>query len=173
MAESIVKRSLPSDALLARYLKPGYYTDCYTVDVPLAVSQRDYIAAFYTTWLFKLERAILKYVVSKPSSDEDAEHLAEASRNSFAAWTVEDRSESQLLMCDFRGRTRSWLQTTVSPERKYDTRLFFGSAVVPNTTSNGDPKPQMPGFGILLGFHKLYSRALLHSARSRLIRQRT
>ena len=52
----------------------------------------------------------------------------------FAAWHVENRSENEILMCDFRGRTRSWLMvapvSTVSDAR---TRLYFGSAVVPRT----------------------------------------
>jgi hypothetical protein len=50
------------------------------------------------------------------------------------------------------------------------TQLFFGSAVVPpRSSSNG--RRMGPLFEVLLGFHKLYSHALLWSARARLSRQ--
>lgn len=143
----------------------GAYTDCYCIYSDEPVSQRDFVVAFYTTWLFKVERVILKWLASKPSSDEDARRLADDQQAAFAAWTVEARSENQLLMCDFRSRTRSWFMTEADGD---GTRLYFGSAVVPIAKS-GSNEPEMgKGFSLLLGFHKLYSRALLSTARSRL-----
>ena len=161
------KQTLPDHALLQTYRKSGAYTDCYCTTIGHNVSQSDYVFAFYTTWLFKLERIILK-LVSRPSTDDDARRLADSQQDSFAAWTVEVQNDNQLLMCDFRGRTRSWLMT----EREGDgTRLYFGSAVVQVATSDAG-KPELgSGFNALLGFHKLYSRALLSAARSRLMRQ--
>jgi hypothetical protein len=48
------------------------------------------------------------------------------------------------------------------------TRLFFGLAVVPaKNVKTGTPTIGL-GFSALLGFHKIYSKALLHAAKSRL-----
>jgi hypothetical protein len=129
------------------------------------------VEVFYTGSLFKLERLLLAWLVSKPSTDAQARELARGALSVFSAWTVEDRGIDQLLMCDLAGRTRSWLM--VEPLRSGSstaTRLYFGSAVVPAR----DKTSGKPGLGLLfqslLGFHKLYSRALLHAARTRLTR---
>lgn len=162
---TVYKAELPENALLQRYRISGAYTDCYCIYSDQPVSQQDFVVAFYTTWLFKVERIILKWLASKPSSDEDARRLADDQQAAFAAWIVEARSENQLLMCDFRSRTRSWFMTEPDGD---GTRLYFGSAVVPITTSSEDEPKMGAGFSLLLGFHKLYSRALLSAARSRL-----
>lgn len=166
---SIESCDLPDGALLGRYAINGGYTDCYATDVSAAVSQAQYVSAFYTTPLFKLERVILKVALSMPSTDSQAEQLAEGAINAFAAWRVEDRTENQLLLTDFRGRTRSWLMVApITVEGGVRTRLYFGSAVVP-VKNAGNGKPAMGlGFRLLLGFHKLYSVALLRAARARL-----
>ncbi|HWT14166.1 MAG TPA: hypothetical protein VN581_00160 [Patescibacteria group bacterium] len=167
MAERSIRRTeLPAHAMLRRYLHDGHYADCYVVEVPMAVSQAEFVEAFYTTPLFKLERAILAAVVRKPSTDADARALAHGECEAFAAWTVENRSDTQLLLADFMGRTRSWLMA--EPTGIGGTRLHFGSAVVPKR--DRDTVRQRPGggFGLMLGLHKLYSRALLASARHRL-----
>ncbi len=163
---SIQSPPLPDNALLAAYSRDGGYTDCYSVDVPGTISQEQYVAAFYTTAVFKLERLILRLAVSKPSTDTQARQLAAGSINHFAAWRVEQRNDNQLLMCDFVGRTRSWLMTLPLPaQHGGGTRLYFGSAVVP-------ARAGASGLGFtftaLLGFHKLYSQTLLHAARKRL-----
>ncbi len=159
-------QALPEHALLARYSGDGGYTDCYATDLPGHFSQAEYVAAFYTTWLFKLERAILKWLVAKPSTDQQAEELARGGRASFAAWTVEASAPNQLLLCDFLGNTRSWLM--VEPRHEGGvTRLYFGSAVVARNGRGGQRKPDLR-FRALLGFHQRYSRALLAAARARL-----
>ncbi len=162
---TVRKLELPEHALLQRYHLSGAYTDCYCIDSNKQVSQRDYVIAFYTTWLFRIERIILKWLASKPSSDDDARGLADSEQEAFAAWTTEARSENQLLMCDFRSRTRSWFMTEPVGD---GTRLYFGSAVVPTAMSSANEPELEKGFSLLLGFHKLYSRALLSAARSRL-----
>ena len=88
------------------------------------------MASFYTTWLFKLERFILRRLVNKPSTDAEAFELARGERASFAAWSVEARVTDQIVMCDFLGRTRSWFMVEAIEGGKA-TRLYFGSAVVP------------------------------------------
>ena len=50
--------SLPADALLARYAGAGY-VDCYTAEVRRDVSHAEYVEAFYTGSVFKLERYLL------------------------------------------------------------------------------------------------------------------
>lgn len=158
---------LPTSSFLLSAQATGSFADCYVTEVDGAVSQAAFIDAFYTSRLFKVERAILRWLVAKPSTDAQARQLATGTATTFAAWRVEDRSPYQLLLADFTDRTRSWLmvepvgQSTPSPR----TRLYFGSGV--------GPRPQGPhGMGLvfhaLLGFHKLYSRLLLVAARSRL-----
>ena len=77
--------------------------------MPGEISLQEYVQAFYKSWLFRLERLILRWAVKKPSSDVDVDRLARGEAQVFAAWTVEDREQNQLLLCDFRGTTRSWL----------------------------------------------------------------
>jgi hypothetical protein len=73
--------------------------------------------------------------------------------------------DDQLLLCDFQGRTRSWLMSAPdSTGPSPATTLNFGSAVVPQKPHG----PMGPAFRALLGFHHLYSRALLRSAVMRL-----
>ena len=164
---AISTRPLPEHALLARYAGQGGYTDCYATELPGQISHAEFVAAFYTTWLFKLERAILKWLAARPSTDVEAEQLARGGRSSFAAWTVEANAPNQLLLCDFLGNTRSWFMV----EPLHDggvTRLYFGSAVVPRARrGHGAPRLGLR-FRALLGFHRRYSRALLAAARARL-----
>jgi hypothetical protein len=171
---------LPADALLRRYREQGAYTDCFAIDVPGQVSHAQFVEAFYTTAVFKLERLLLALFVSRPSNDAQAGELAGGQREQFAAWSVEARAPGQLLMCDFAGSTRSWLMAVpvsgldpadgahaangagngLDPGRGPATHLYFGSAVVRSR--------QGGAFHALLGFHKLYSRILLRAAASRL-----
>lgn len=119
---------LPADALSARYRsEDGHYTDCFATDVQGEVSLAEFVEAFYTARLFRCERVILKYFAKRPSTDAEARAVAQGTAKSFAAWTVEDRTDTQLLMCDMHEATRSWFK--VEPAGG-STRLFFGSAVV-------------------------------------------
>ncbi len=167
---------IPNDALLSSYYsapdsdRTQAYTDCYTCGIEQAVTLADFAFAFYCTPIFRLERFILKYLVSKPSTDQQARQLADGLIESFAAWQVEKRTEHQLLMCDFQGRTRSWFMVKPDSINPANTALWFGSAVVPRM-NHTTGKPEMGGgFNILLGFHKLYSVILLNSARQRLLK---
>ncbi len=165
----IQSSELPPNTLLQKYQLEGAKTDCYFIDLPKQVSHCEYVQAFYTTKLFKVERHILAMCVRKPSSDEQAKNLAHGKESHFAAWSVEQQTQNQLLLCDFLGKTRSWLMS-VTDKNSEATRLYFGSAVVAKQKStNGEAK-----FGVLfqaLGlFHHLYSKALLKAAYSRLLR---
>ena len=162
---SITAAEIPHASFLDTLRVGGAYADCYVTDVAGSVSQAQYVEAFYTTALFKLERLILKVAISKPSTDDDARKLASGERDTFAAWHVEQRSPSELLVA--AGRTRSWLMAAPGGS---GTRLFFGSAIMPAIDTTTGKGSLGFAFHSLLGFHKLYSRALLRAAQSNLER---
>jgi len=170
---AIRRCELPQGALLGKYQREGAYTDCYVTEIPRRVSHAEYVAAFYTTALFKVERRLLAWLIAKPSSDAQVSQLASGAVNSFAAWNVEARSVDELLLSDFQGRTRSWLMAIpVASGSSEGTRLYFGSAVLPVVDASTGNRTRGIASRMLLGFHKLYSRALLFSAKSRLARLR-
>lgn len=162
---------LPQDALLNRYAQDGSFTDCYYLELPQSVSMQDYIAAFYSSRLFRIERALLSLLPGKYANDSHAKELALGRTTQFSAWQVEDRTATQLLLRDFLGRTRSWLM--VEPLQNAGapaTRLYFGSAAVAKSRSAAGKPTFGFLFNALTGFHHLYSKALLRSAQSRLAR---
>lgn len=161
---SVVAEPASADTLLAIYTGEGGYTDGYRIDVAGDIDLQRFVAAFYTTPLFRLERFVLT-LIGKPSTDAQVAALARGETDAFAAWTVEGRRADELLMCDFQNRTRSWFQTQPAPDG--GTRLRFGSAVVPVRGADGR-KRMSAVFRALLGFHRLYSVALLAAAARRL-----
>lgn len=162
----ILTCGLPPQAALARHRAAGAYVDCYVAQVPRTVPHAEFVAAFYTTWVFRIERWLLARMAARPSTDADALRLARGEADRFAAWSVEARGEGQLLLADFTGRTRSWLMTEALADG--GTRLYFGSAVVPVIDRRTGRPALGPVFRALLGFHKLYSRLLLRAACRRL-----
>ena len=168
---SIRPGELPAHALLARYRDIGGFTDCWIADLPGPVTHADYVEAFYSTTLFGIERRLLAWFASKPSTVADARRLADARSDTFAAWTVEARAADQLLLCDFTRRTRSWLMVEPLADG-VGTRLYFGSAVVPRRAATGVGGSMGAAFHALSGFHAVYSRALLGAARTRLMKAR-
>ena len=156
---------LPPHTLLSKYADAGAYTDCFIAEIARPVSHAEFVEAFYTSPAFRLERFVLGLFLSKPFSNAQARQLAAGELSTVSAWRVEGRTTNELLMCDFLGRTRSWLMVSTTSEQS--TSLYFGSAVVQGKGMG------RPGVGIvskaLLGFHKLYSRALLGSGRRRLL----
>jgi hypothetical protein len=159
---SIENCPLPPQALLARYAHDGAYTDCFATEIAGHIDLARYVQAFYTTPLFRTERLILRLAIRAASTDEQARQVARGAIERFAAWRVEDRAPNQLLMCDIHGSTRSWFMIEpVGEDSSPHTRLYFGSAVVAAAL-------RRPLFRLLLGFHVLYSKALLRSARKRL-----
>jgi len=157
---NIQKYAVPPDSLLETYSSNGY-ADCYRTEIHGHISLAQFIAVFYTTSLFKLERFILTHVANKPSTDTQAQDLADDKANQFAAWTVEKRNDHEILMCDMLGRTRSWLMVQHAKEH---SMLYFGSAVVPGKSKSGKSSLGFI-FVALLGFHKIYSILLLSSAK--------
>ena len=163
--------ALPEEAFLSKYARAGAYTDCFTAEIAKPVSHAAYVEAFYTCRLFKVERFFLTWLVFKPSTDAQARDLASGVSSTFAVWRVEERGANQLLVRDFLGQTRSWLMIGPSSNGGAGyTRLYFGTAVMPVRDKVSGQKRMSFAFKSLLPFHKLYSRALLYAARSRLTR---
>lgn len=154
--------SLPPGALLHAYAAADAYTDCFAVKLGRPVSLADFMLAFYTTPVFRIERWLLGHLARFPSTDIEARQLAQGHLSRFAAWQVEAREPNQAVLA--AGRTRSWLMVMPGEERPGSTTtLFFGSAVV-SRRHGGLGWP----FTALLGLHKLYSRILLAAAARRL-----
>ena len=167
---SIQKSLVPANTLLDKYSIDGGYADCYSTEIPRQVSFSEFVYFFYTTDLFKLERLILRWTASKPSTDPQARQLADGIRTTFAAWHVENRNETELLMCDFQGQTRSWMM--VVPVRSVQTRLYFGSAIVPNRNTKTGALSIGFVYQASLGFHRIYSILLLYFAKLRIMSQK-
>ena len=165
---SVVRDPVPDEALLkthrggARPERWGNYGDCFYVIVDRSVSLAEFVFAFYTSPVFRLERWVLRAFIGIPSSDSGARALADGSAASFAAWYVGKRTATQLLMCDRYERTRSWFR--VLPLDGGRTLLQFGSAIAATRTSQTEVW-SISKAPILLRFHVLYSQMLLHSAK--------
>ena len=164
---SICRCSLPPDAFLQRYAGNDGYADCFRIDVPENIGLGRYVEAFYTTWLFKAERAILS-LAGHPSTDAEAAVAAQGDASRFAAWHVEARADDQLLMCDVTGRTRSWFK--VAPNKNGSTTLYFGSAVTAVKTGDVGRKSMGLAFQVMMPVHILFSRGLLSATRRKIAR---
>jgi hypothetical protein len=166
---SIARETVPEDALLKTYrggVHPerwGRYGDCFSVTVDRAANLADFVFAFYTSPLFRIERLMLRVLIHAPSSDSEARRLADGSAAAFAAWYVGERTGTQLLMCDRYERTRSWFR--VVPLGGGRTLLQFGSAVAARRDARTGAAALSGRFRLLLGFHVVYSQALLHAAK--------
>lgn len=157
---------VPPASLLGRLAaERGAFADAYALSLPRRITLADFVEAFYTTRLFKLERWLIART-GRPSSDADVQALAHGHGQRMAAWTVQARTEDELLMHEDSGATRSWFRLEVGEGG--GSRLYFGSAVVPRRRGPGG-EPRFGGlFHALLGFHRIYSRALLRAAARRL-----
>ncbi|MEM6939153.1 MAG: hypothetical protein AAF943_03575 [Pseudomonadota bacterium] len=153
---------VPRDAQLSRYVaQEGCYTDCYEVMHPLQTDLPRFITAFYTTWLFRLERSVLAALLRHRITDAQVAALADGSTQ-FAAWEVEARDQGQILLRDISDQTRSWL--AVAPKEGGVTRLLFGSALL---ARNGRLPPLAR---VSIPAHRVYAKALLRLAERKLRR---
>jgi len=167
----IVETEVPHNALSAQYEKQGAFVDCYYIDIRKEVTLESYLRAFYTTSLFKTERAILSIATFKPAFDTQAVELALGTAENYSVWTVETRLSNQIMLREFTGRTRSWLMVhKPSGNEATLTRLFFGSVVMPKKVSESGKSAFGLLFHVLGGFHKIYSRALLRAAYKKLLK---
>jgi len=161
----ITDTPVPPASLLGRLAQArGAFADAYTLQLPRAVSLAEFVEAFYTTRLFKIERALIG-LAGKPSSDAMARAVARGEGERLAVWTIEARAPDELLMHEDSGATRSWFRAEAGAA---GTTLWFGSAVVPRRREPGGEPRMSWVFHALLGFHRWYSRALLKAAARRL-----
>jgi hypothetical protein len=156
----------PAGSLLAAYTARGRYTDCFGVEVSGAVSLAEFVAAFYGSPLFRLERWLLARLAGRPTSRADLLNLAEGRADHFAVWRVESRRPGEILLA--AGPTRSWLGASAADaDEGGRTTLRFGSAI---------ERHRNPPTGALWSatvvMHRLYARALLAAAARRLRRGR-
>ncbi|MEZ5714882.1 MAG: hypothetical protein R3D85_06765 [Paracoccaceae bacterium] len=133
-------------------------------EVPGTPGLADYVAAFYTSPAFRPERALLGLIARRRPMTPTR-----------GAWPGRNR---QLLGLDGRGPQRGPASHARRDRRHpllvhgrarprpgpHPAPLRLGRGAAPGTTRLG------PMFHLLLGFHRLYSRALLASARRRLLR---
>jgi hypothetical protein len=170
----VLQEPVPAVSLLKTYrggARPDRWAhqgDCFSVSVDRVVSLADFVFAFYTSPVFRVERLILSVVASAPSTDAQARAVADGSSQEFALWRVGERTETQLLMCDRYEKTRSWFRVVPAGDR--ETVLQFGSAVAAGRDRQAGAVSMSRGFRWLMGFHVLYSKVLLGTARNRLIR---
>lgn len=168
---SIEKCAVLPDSLVASYSENGY-ADSYRTEISGHISLEDFVFGFYTTALFRLERFILTWTVQKPSNDQQARDLIEGKTNKFAAWTIENRRQNELLMCDMLERTRSWFMVNqIGTKENPRTQLYFGTGISPATKGKAEKSSIGLFFIALLPFHKLYSVLLLYSAKMKLDRR--
>lgn len=157
---------VPPDSLLDRLARSrSAFADAYALRLPRAVPLAEFVEAFYTTRLFKLERAVLA-LLGKRSSNAMARAVARGEGERIAVWTTEARTADELLMHEDSGVTRSWFKAEGLADG--GTTLWFGSALIPRRQGPGGEPKFGPGFHALIGFHRWYSRALLAAAARRL-----
>jgi len=166
---SIRQQAVPDDALLRTYQggdRPERWRssgDCFAVSVDRRVPLAEFVLAFYTSPVFRIERVILRLLAGAPSTDTEARRLADGSGMSFAIWRVGERRATQLLMCDRYERTRSWFR--VVPLKDGKTLLQFGSAVTSRSGDQPGTRIRVSLLRLLLKFHVVYSQLLLHAAK--------
>ena len=160
----------PEDGFLKDYdAIDGAHTDCFCTDIECLVTLEDFITAFFSTPIFKLERLLLRIFVGAKTTEEDVAALASGEASSFATWETEKRNQTQISLAVHNSPIRTWLKVEPKPETS-TTQLYFGSAVLP-TLKDHSGRPKLGVFiCALMGFHMLYSRILLWSAKRRLMR---
>ena len=164
----VFESELPSNALSATYKTQGAFVDCYYSEIAKDVSLDEYIQAFYTTPLFKLERSLLSLATFKRANDDGAVELSLGKSDHYSIWTVEGRESNQIMLLDFSGNTRSWLMVE-DKKNEMGTRLYFGSVVVPKDRKNNGQASLGKLFHFFGSFHKIYSKALLSAAYRKLL----
>lgn len=169
---SLHSGSAPEGALIRRYTtSPGGYSDCFYVDIPADVTLSDYILAFFSTPIFRMERLLLNLIPSGRSNAQCVLDLASGAGERMAGWKTETRNENQLLLAVGNGPIRTWLMVQGNQPANEKTRLYFGSAVLP-TKMTKEGRPQLASvFQLFLSLHIIYSRLLIWWAARDLVRK--
>ena len=149
----LVRRAeVPASSLIARYLSdPASHVDAYVTTGDATLEQ--FVRVFFSTPTFRSERHLLG-LGGKVSSDQQVDDLASGVGSAMAAWVVEDRNETELLLTVPGSPIRTWLAVGRA-------ELWFGSAIV----AEGGKVPFLAK--ALMPFHHVYSRTLLRAAANR------
>lgn len=162
MMSKVTPVNLSRQSLLsASAERPGSYADCFEGVVrldrcPEAAFQR-FVFLFFDSSVFRVERRLLKLIGKAPGHYTDAMALAQGRTDRFAAWVVEGRRPTELLLAVPGTPIRTWL--ALDHEGQHG-RLCFGSAIL---APQGRPKIHW-AVRATFGAHRLYSRLLLRSA---------
>lgn len=85
--EKVVEMLLPVGTFIAEQAEfSGSYTDCYGIKLDHAITLPEFIAAFYTTPLFRLERLMLAITPKGRMKDADVTAMASGESDTMAIW---------------------------------------------------------------------------------------
>lgn len=155
---------VPAASLLATAPGERAYADCWSCEIAGSAGLSQLIEAFFTCPAFRPERLTLA-AIGKGGSDAEARALAQGETDRFAAWTLVERREDEILLEDFAHRTRCWL--AVAPKGAH-TRVSFGTAILARTGEGGADRAENLAFRALVPFHRFYARRLIASAARRI-----
>ena len=155
---------VPVSSLLATAPGERDYADCWCCEIAGSAGLSQLIEAFFTCPAFRPERLTLA-AIGKGGSDAEARALAQGETDRFAAWTLVERREDEILLEDFAHRTRCWL--AVAPQVGH-TRVSFGTAILARTGDGGADRAENLAFRALVPFHRFYARRLIASAAKRI-----
>ncbi|MEO0774240.1 MAG: hypothetical protein AAFZ04_13775 [Pseudomonadota bacterium] len=125
-----------------------------------------FVYIFFDSWVFRLERKILRLAGKDSTRRADVIDLASEEADHLAAWITLDRSPTELLLAVPDTPILTWLQVARS---EGVICLRFGSGILPQP---GKDHPHW-GFRATYWAHRAYSRILLHAARADWVRGKT
>ena len=160
----VIATTLPKSAFLNDYEhRAGVYTDCFQTELPQRRHSRELHQRIF-------QHMALSHRTHDPQHSREKASLrrryraigARHVKHNVRLAGFERRDADQILLEVPQTPIRTWLMRSSEGEK---TQLYFGSAILPDAVDrNGNAK--MPFlFHALLGFHKLYARALLFSAK--------
>ena len=152
----------PDDSFLhALACQTGVYADCFEATVACDIPQSDafqrFVFAFFDSQVFRVERAILRLAGKAPKARSDPKALALGETDAFAAWRVERRADTEILLVVPNTPIRTWL--ALQKEGSV-ARLRFGSSILPQEVKD----TPLWSFRVPLPAHVVYSRLLLRAA---------
>lgn len=161
------------DTLLGLLGSEGHYVDAWALAWPTPLGLERWVTAFLTSRAFRAERALLALLPGGGSTDEDAMALAAGRSDRFAVWRTVARSQSEVLLADASGRTRSWWMAQTGSGAGDASTLYFGSAILRQPSGRPGGRASLGAPGLTLPLHRMYSQVLMASAAAKLRRQVT
>jgi len=159
--------AIPDHAALDQF-RCDHAVDCFASDAPCTVTLPHFVEAFLTSRMFRPERFLLAVLLGKPSRDRQAMAFINGDVDRFAAWTADTDLPDLFIMRDFMGLTRAWFMC--APQDNGATLLYWGTISVSSEANQRRHRIWPRLFGVIMPFHRLYSRMLLSSAAKQLAR---